>query len=139
MYIKLFASDTKILRVLCLHFTIGRFFSYSGITTEAFSGPCQTTMMEFFFFQKQSAFSCLSSQKKPHHRYSTGSKMFLFPAGIYMFKVSNRNTRTRCEIGSKLTIKTAERCHWRLSGVFIVNFEHILHLVLVFLLLPLNI
>ena len=31
------------------------------------------------------------------------------PAGNYMFKVSNRNTRTRCEICSKLTIKTPER------------------------------
>ena len=28
--------------------------------------------------------------------------------------------------------------HWRRSGIFIVNFEHILHLVLVFLLLTLN-
>ena len=55
-----------------------------------------------------------------------------------MFKVNNRNTRTRCEICSKLTIKTAERRHWRRSGVFIANFEHILHLVLVFLLLTLN-
>ena len=56
----------------------------------------------------------------------------------YMFKVNNRNTRTRCEICSKLTIKTPERRHWRRSGVFIVNFEHISHLVLVFLLLTLN-
>ena len=39
---------------------------------------------------------------------------------------------------SKLTIKTPERCHWRCSGVFIVNFEHISHLVLVFLLLTLS-
>ena len=31
------------------------------------------------------------------------------PAGNYMFKVNNRNTRTRCEICSKLTIKTPER------------------------------
>ena len=31
------------------------------------------------------------------------------PAGIYLFKVSNRNTRTRCEICSKLTIKTPKR------------------------------
>ena len=29
-------------------------------------------------------------------------------AGNYMFKVNNRNTRTRCEICSKLTIKTPE-------------------------------
>ena len=60
------------------------------------------------------------------------------PAGIYLFKVNNRNTRTRCEICSKLTINTPERRQWRRSGVFIVNFEHISHLVLVFLLLTLN-
>ena len=30
------------------------------------------------------------------------------------------------------------QCHWRRSGVFIVNFEHILHFFLVFLLLTLN-
>ena len=70
-------------------------------------------------------------------------KFFLFklrficnfnPASNYMFKVNNRNTRTRCEICSKLTIKTPERRHWGRSGVFIVNFEHILHLALEFLL-----
>ena len=32
---------------------------------------------------------------------------------------------------------TAERRHWRRVGVFVVNFEHISHLVLVFLLLTL--
>ena len=60
------------------------------------------------------------------------------PADNYMFKVKNRNTRSRCEICSKLTLKTPERHHWRRSGVFIVNFEHISHLVLVFLLLTLS-
>ena len=60
-----------------------------------------------------------------------------YPAGNYMFKVNNRKTRTRCEICSKLTIKTSERC-WRRSGVFIVIFEHISHLVPVFLLLTSN-
>ena len=60
------------------------------------------------------------------------------PAGIYLFKVNNRNTRTRCEICSKLTINTPERRQWRRSGVFIVNFEHISHFVLVFLLLTLS-
>ena len=44
-----------------------------------------------------------------------------------MFKVNKRNTRTRCETCSKLTIKTLEGHHWRRSGVFIVNFEHISH------------
>ena len=40
-----------------------------------------------------------------------------------MFRVNNKDT---------------ERSHWRRSGVFIVNFEHISHLGLVFLLLTLN-
>ena len=44
------------------------------------------------------------------------------PAGNYMFRVNNRNTRR----------------HWRRSGVFIVNFEHISHLVIVVLLLILS-
>ena len=46
--------------------------------------------------------------------------------------MNNRKTRNRCEICSKLTIKTSERRQWRRSGVFIDNFEHILHIVLVF-------
>ena len=63
----------------------------------------------------------------------------LYPAGNYILtKANNRNTGTRCEICSKLTIKTPERRHWRRSGVFIVNFEHISHLVLVFILLTLG-
>ena len=60
------------------------------------------------------------------------------PVGIYLLKVNNRNTRKRCEIGSKLTTKIPEGRHWRRSGIFIVNFEHISHLALVFLLLTLN-
>ena len=34
-----------------------------------------------------------------------------FTANIYLFKVNNRKTRKRCEICSKLTIKTTERRH----------------------------
>ena len=59
-----------------------------------------------------------------------------YPAGNYMFQVNNRNTRTRSEICSKLIIKTPERR--RCSAAFIVNFEHISHLVLVLLLLTLS-
>ena len=39
---------------------------------------------------------------------------------------------------SKLTVKTPERHHWRRSGVFIVNFQHISHLVLMILLSTLS-
>ena len=40
------------------------------------------------------------------------------PVGIYLLKVKSRRTRTRCEICSKLTIKTPERRYWHRSGVF---------------------
>ena len=60
------------------------------------------------------------------------------PAGNYMFKVNNRNIRTRFKICWKLTIKTPERRQSRRSSVFIVNFEHISQLALVFLLLHLS-
>ena len=43
-----------------------------------------------------------------------------------------------CEICLKLTITTPEQRQWCLSGVFIVNFEQISNIVLVFLLLTFN-
>ena len=43
-----------------------------------------------------------------------------------------------CQIFSKLTIKTQERRHLRRSGIFIVNFEQISHIVLVCPYLTLN-
>ena len=54
------------------------------------------------------------------------------PTGIHLLKVGNRNTRRRCKICSKLTIKTLERRHWCCSNFVISNF------VRVFLLLTLN-
>ena len=53
------------------------------------------------------------------------------PTNIYMFKFKNRNTRKRCEICSRLTIKTTD-------NVAIVNFDHISQLFLMFLSLTLN-
>ena len=61
------------------------------------------------------------------------------PANIYLLRVNKKNTRTMCEIClTKLTINTPKQCHWRCSSVFIVNFEHILLIILVFLFLTLN-
>ena len=53
------------------------------------------------------------------------------PASICLLKVNNRNTRTMCEICTKLSTKTPERR-------FIVNFVHISELALVLLLLSLS-
>ena len=52
-----------------------------------------------------------------------------YPAGIYLLKVNNRNTRTRCQICSKIIIKTPERCHAYFTlwpGISIDNFKHVI-------------
>ena len=68
-----------------------------------------------------------------------GDKMFSNgPTNIYLCKVNNRNSRTKCEICSKLTIKTPKQRQWRHSSVFIVNYEHISHLSPMFLLMTLR-
>ena len=46
-----------------------------------------------------------------HLRWSSLQKNS-YRANIYLFKVDYRNTRKRCEICSKLTVKTPERLHW---------------------------
>ena len=50
----------------------------------------------------------------------------VLPAGIYLLKINYRNTRTRYEICTKLTIKIT------------VTLKNVSHLILVFLLLNLN-
>ena len=42
-----------------------------------------------------------------------------------MFKINNRNTRTRRELRSKLTIETPDISP-NISSVSIVNFEHVI-------------
>ena len=63
-----------------------------------------------------------------------GLVMIYLTANIY-FKINNKNTRKKCKICSELTMRTPECRQGRHSGIFIVNFEHISHLFLVFLLL----
>ena len=49
----------------------------------------------------------------------------------FLIKVNNGNTKTMCEIYSKLTIETPERHRCRHFGVFVVDFEQISYIVLV--------
>ena len=58
----------------------------------------------------------------------------IYPAGNYMFKVNNRNSRTRCELCSKLTIKIPERRHDVVLVSLLITLKHISHLVLVLIL-----
>ena len=63
--------------------------------------------------------------------YLSSVMRILFPTNIYLFKENKRDARGRCEICSKLTMKTLERdrCSF---GVLIVDFEHISHVFQMF-------
>ena len=52
----------------------------------------------------------ISVTKKTPPPPQNGNKIIArpFPANIYLFKVNNRNTRKRCKICLKLTIKTEQ-------------------------------
>ena len=73
----------------------------------------------YFLFFFHINFCCLHRLKELRV-----GRLYNIPGGIYLLQVNSRNTRTRCEIYSKLTIKTPEQRQWRRSGVFIVNFDH---------------
>ena len=62
-----------------------------------------------------------------------------FLAGNYIFKVNNRKHKVwhMFKVNNKDT-RMMPRRQWHRSGVLIVNFEHIWHLVLLFLLLTLS-
>ena len=63
----------------------------------------------FYKLSKNNARSTFLNNLAMLKKYSEGFLPgFVTPAGNYMFKVSNRNIRTRCELCSKLTIKTPE-------------------------------
>ena len=62
----------------------------------------------------------LSIWKKLRNLKDSDETIIVNSANIYLLKVNNRNTRTRCEICSNLTIKTLER------RVSIVNFRHVI-------------
>ena len=51
------------------------------------------------------------NRQLPEVRENVSIKNVSSPGNIYLFNDDNRNTRKRCEIGSKLTIKTPERRH----------------------------
>ena len=111
-----------------IYFLVYGFFIDSGNIWKNTNGSVIRLFCSSIFFIDSSNF-CL---------FRGTYKITFCPVNIYLFKINNRNIRKKCEICLKLTIKTPERLHWRRSCVFIVNFEHISHLFLVFLVLTLS-
>ena len=116
----------------CMHLSMGQVWRLNELWFKRYLQNCTLTDVRILIMTyKYSPLDCLKTTLDTLlAQYN--------PANIYLFKANNRNTRKGCEICSKLTIKTREWRHWRLSGVFLVNFEHISNLFLVFLLLALN-
>ena len=66
------------------------------LLVEAYFVSCETSLMKLFA-------KTVNNTVHYFHEKSTP-----YPTNIYLFKVNNRNIRKRCEICSKLTVKTPE-------------------------------
>ena len=80
--------------------------------------PLENFQNSFFVEHKRMA----ASVETPDYRCPNTS------ANISLF-----NTRNRCKICWKLTIKTSERRHWNCSGFVVVNFDYMPQLYLQYL------
>ena len=100
------------------------------------------SFIENTFFKKQSPWgalwkSCSIPAACSFRKRGTSAQVLSLicpTGGINLFKVKNGNTRTMCEICLNWTINKQND----VNDVFIINFEHISHIVLVFPLLTWN-
>ena len=91
---------------------------------------CEISKNDFFYRTPPVAASVLLRPEKILHQRSL---IFLdFPVGRYLFIVVYGNPKTICEIWSASTANTLDWGHWCRSEVFIVDFEQISHIALVF-------
>ena len=81
----------------------------------------KTVTYEKYFERSMSSGKCGSNNANINHNSTN----------IYLLKVNDRNIRKRCEICSRLTIKTPERPQWRVSvtcyysSASIIDFEQV--------------
>ena len=94
----------------------------------------QRLLLNMVFLVSKCIFYKFTSFSNYWHFYFS----FSLPSGIQLFKNNSGNTRTMREICSELTIKTPESRLWHRSNAFIVNFEQVSNIVLIFPLLTLN-
>ena len=81
--------------------------------------------VKFYLIPKETLSLKKISENLLDHRM-TWSRKFSSKVKFYLLKVSNRNTRTRSEICSKLARKTPWTNSTPCSSVSIVNFKHII-------------
>ena len=88
--------------------------------------PLLNWVVEKFFSANNSSGNSRGENDRGYH-----TDLWFNPAVIYLLKGINWNSRTRCKIRLKLTIKTLERRQWRRCAVLIVTlniFYTFLHL-----------
>ena len=107
----------------------GKTESFSGKTSGTWT--CSQLCTKLSYWENLLLFWVMLN-KASAHLFILGNNIYTrknSPTNIYLLKLNNINTRNTCEICSKLTIKTSQR---RSNNVFIVNYEHISNLFLVF-------
>ena len=93
-----------------IHFNDHFKFSYKENNIATNKGHCQRKPKSHYLPRKSTFFCHLKWKLLSLNTISNfeGQKFKINPPSIYLFKVRNRNTRKRCEISLKSTIKTAK-------------------------------
>ena len=95
---------------------LNQIFAFTG-AIEAFKNACGGAYFSKVIgnspkiLLKMSSFTYIFSKILNHRLNFATLRTTIFKSGIYLLKFNSRNTRARCTISSKLTIKTPERRH----------------------------
>ena len=99
------------LRIFCVIFPKQSFAFVKSLSRFLNGGICLNFLFLRFFivFIIFQLFEVDKGEPRKYGEFICGMFESVNPANIYLLKVNNRNTRERCEIYSKLTIKIVER------------------------------
>ena len=123
-----------IYNIVILNKMAGKIESFSGKTSWIWT--CSQTSRKVSYWENLLLFWMMLN-KASAHLFTLDNNIYTiknYSKINHLFIVNNSYIRKRYEICSKLTIKASE---WR-STIFVVDFERISHLFLMFLLLTLN-
>ena len=92
-------------------------FSSLPSTSTKLTKTLSTLISHFYILQ---VFSYLNTfnQKRDRSLFIPVTPLRFVPAIIYLFKVNKRKIREKCQMRSKLRLKTLDRLQWRRSRVF---------------------
>ena len=114
-------NQSKVFKTMILFFFLQiKLFQSGDVLHNRNQSKVLKTMILSFFLQSGDVFHietshliCSENEMIGFYKKCSSELKWVNAAGNYLFKVNNRNTGTRCEIYSKLTIKTPEPRNWR--------------------------